>query len=217
MSRESDRIGDNVACLAAADIPFTLVSTAGFHCTVWRSIGVFVREGVRAPQDFVLKCCKRPYRVPEVKAMHREYRQLKRGLEDIVPSAQFVATSVNGRPGMVVLAENCTPWFDLSNPGNEDEALPLIRRRPKARAQLARFTRTARTWLDRDAAVIDLCGTENLILDRNYGVRFLDSFHVFFYLDTLHVIDEVDDALEFRLETSIKRLEYLERIVAALN
>ncbi|MDH3317131.1 MAG: hypothetical protein OER43_15375 [Gammaproteobacteria bacterium] len=217
MSQESDRVPATIACLETESMPFTLVSTAGFHCDVWRSIGVIVRGGERAPMDFVLKRYKRPCTLAEIRVLGKEYRTIKQALEEIVPTARFVATHVNYSPSVIVLAENCTPWFDLSNPGNEDEALPLLSRKARARAQLAEFVRHARRWMEEDSRIIDLGGTENLVLDKNYGVRYLDSFHVFFYLDMLHVIDEVDDALMFRIEICIKRLEYLERLVKRLE
>lgn len=217
MGKENDRIGADIACLGAAEMPFTLVSTAGFHCDVWRSMGVIVRGENRLALDFVLKVSKRPYRLPEVRILADEHRVIRAALEDIVPRARFVATRVNNKPGAIVLVENRTPWFDISNPGNEDEALPLLRRQGKAAGQLQRFTACARRWLEAESRVIDLCGIENLVLDRKYEVRYLDSFHVFFYLDILHVIDEVDDALKFRIETSVKRLEYLERLVQAVR
>ncbi len=217
MSQEFDRVPATIACLDTENMPFTLVSTAGFHCDVWRSIGVIVRGGKRAPMDFVLKRYKRPCTLAETRVLGKEYRTIKQALEEIVPTARFVATHVNSRPSVIVLAENCTPWFDLSNPGNEDEALPLLSRKARARAQLAEFVGHARRWMEQDSRIIDLGGTENLVLDKNYGVRYLDSFHVFFYLDMLHVIDEVDDALMFRIEICIKRLEYLERLVKRLE
>ncbi|MDX1528210.1 MAG: hypothetical protein R3337_06250, partial [Gammaproteobacteria bacterium] len=83
--------------------------------------------------------------------------------------------------------------------------------------QLADFTRHARRWMEEESKMIDLGGTENLVLDKDYGVRYLDSFHVFFYLDMLHLIDEVDDSLTFRIEMCIRRLEYLERLVKQLG
>ncbi len=217
MSLETDRVPAKIACLDTESLPFTLVSTAGFHCDVWRSIGVIVRGDQRAPMDFVLKRYKRPCSLAEIRVLGKEYRTLKESLADIVPTARFIATQIDGRQSVVVLAETCTPWFDLSNPGNEDEALPLLRRRGRAKAQLADFTRDARRWLDDDSKIIDLGGTENLILDKDYGVRYLDSFHVFFYLDMLHLIEEVDDALTFRIEACIRRLEYLERLVKRLQ
>lgn len=45
----------------------------------------------------------------------------------------------------------------------------------------------------------------------------LPEVRVFFHLDILHLIDEVDDALKFRIETSVQRLEYLERLVKAVR
>lgn len=217
MSLETDRVPAKIACLETENMPFTLVSTAGFHCDVWRSIGVIVRAGQRAAMDFVLKRYKRPCSLAEIRVLGKEYRILKDALEEIVPTARFVATQVNSKPSVIVLAENCTPWFDLSNPGNEDEALPLLRRRPRARAQLAEFVRHAGRWMDEESRIIDLGGTENLVLDKQYGVRYLDSFHVFFYLDMLHVIEDVDDSLKFRIEICIKRLEYLRRLAARLK
>ncbi len=217
MSQETDRVPSSIACLKTEDMPFTLVSTAGFHCDVWRSIGVMVRGAERVPMDFVLKPYKWPCTLAEVRALGNEYRTIKLALEEMVPSAQFVATQVNSRSSLIVLAENCTPWFDLSNPGNEDEALPLLRSKPRARAQLAEFVRHARRWMEENSCIIDLGGTENLVLDKDYGVKYLDSYHVFFYLDMLHVIDEIDDALMYRIETCINRLEYLERLVKQLE
>ncbi len=217
MTQEADRVPAKIACLETENTPFTLVSTAGFHCDVWRSIGVIVRGGERAPMDFVLKRYKRPCTLAEISVLGKEYRTLKAALEEIVPTARFVATRVDAKPSVVVLAENCTPWFDLSNPGNEDEALPLLSRSDRAKAQLADFVRHARRWMAEESKIIDLGGTENLVLDKDYGVRYLDSFHVFFYLDMLHVIEEVDDSLTFRIEMCIRRLEYLERLVKRLQ
>lgn len=217
MSQETDRVPAKIACLDTENLPFTLVSTAGFHCDVWRSIGVIVRGDQRAPLDFVLKRYKRPCSLAEIRVLRKEYRTLKTALDEIVPAAQFVATQVDAKQSVIVLAENCTPWFDLSNPGNEDEALPLLRRKGRAKAQLADFTRHARRWMEEESKMIDLGGTENLVLDKDYGVRYLDSFHVFFYLDMLHLIDEVDDSLTFRIEMCIRRLEYLERLVKQLG
>ena len=217
MSLETDRVPAKVGCLDTENLPFTLVSTAGFHCDVWRSIGVIVRGDQRAPMDFVLKRYKRPCSLAEIRVLGKEYRTLKTALDEIVPTARFVATQVDAKPSVVVLAENCTPWFDLSHPGNEDEALPLLRRKARAKAQLADFTHHARRWMEEDSKMIDLGGTENLVLDKDYGVRYLDSFHVFFYLDMLHLIDEVDDSLTFRIEVCIRRLEYLERLVKQLG
>ena len=124
---------------------------------------------------------------------------------------------MDSRRSVIGLAENCTPWFDLPNPEDGDEALPLLGSRPRARAQLAEFIRHARRRMDEDSCIIDLSGTENLVLEKHYGVRYLDSFHVFSSLDMLHVVEYVDDALKFRIEICIKRLEYLQRLVERLE
>jgi hypothetical protein len=51
------------------------------------------------------------------------------------------------------------------------------------------------------------------VLDINRDVRYLDSFHVFFFEDMLHALEEVDLRLKERIETSLERLAYLERLV----
>lgn len=55
MTQQADRVAAVIACLETRDMPFTLVSTAGFHCDVWRSIGLIVRGGERVRMDFVLE------------------------------------------------------------------------------------------------------------------------------------------------------------------
>jgi hypothetical protein len=195
-------------------MPFTLVSTAGFHCEVWQSMGVIVSGGTRTEVDFVLKRYLRPSSLAATSSLGRELDTLRRALGDIVPATRLVATRVNGKVGVVALCETCTPWFDLGNPANEEEALPILARHPRARAELARFVAAARRWLDEDHKVIDLCGTQNLVLDRAYRVRYVDSFHVFFYLDVLHTLQEVDEELRYRLDLAVRRLEYLEALSA---
>jgi hypothetical protein len=213
VSKETDRLEKEVACLNVRDMPFTLVSRLGFHCDVWRSIGRLVTIEGSKPLDFVLKVSKRLCNWREVAALAKEYRVLRSALDDMVPSSIFVATRVNRAPGAIVFAESCTPWFDLGNPTNEGEALPLLAHQPRLRYQLEHFTRCARRWLDERRMVIDLQGAENLVVDRQGGVRYLDSFHVFFYRDTLDAVDSVDDDFLFRVDQSIRRLEYLEWLV----
>ena len=57
--------------------------------------------------------------------------------------------------------------------------------------------------------LLDLCGVENLVLDRSHGIRYLDSFHVFFYLDMLLMLDHVDNELVARIQIAERRLDYL--------
>ena len=73
-------------------MPFTLVSTAGFRCDVRRSIGVIMCGAERAPTDSVLKPYKRPCTLAEIRVPGTEYRILKDALDEIVPTARFVAT-----------------------------------------------------------------------------------------------------------------------------
>ena len=209
MARESDRIPDRVACLNTDALPAALVSTRGFNCEVWQSAGVIVRDdGRREPVNFVVKRHRFACPLPKVRAFQREYRRLRGALEEMVPAAVFVATLVDDQPNVVVLAEARAPWFDLARPGNDDEARPLLARMPRARRQLRRFVDAARRWSD-DGLVIDLFGSENLVLDRNRQVSYLDSFGVFFYEDTLHAVDGADDEFAERIAVSRRRLDYV--------
>ena len=213
MSTESDRLAKDVACLKGQEMPFTLVSKIGFNCDVWRSIGRIIEAGRARPLDFILKVGKRRCTLREVQVLAKQYRTLRTELDEIVPESIFVATEINGVPSAIVFARTCKPWFDLAHPVNREEAVPLLRHQPRSRHQLAHFVQCARRWLDERGMVIDLYGGENLVLDRSEGVRYLDSFYPFFYLDLLTVIDEVDEGLEFRIEQSIQRLDYLEWLV----
>jgi hypothetical protein len=208
MAIESDRIPDRVACLNTRALPATLISTRGFNCEVWQSAGVIVTAGGRFPVDFVVKRHRFACTLPKLKVLNREYRTLRATLEEMVPAAVFVATRIEGEQNVVVLAQTCTPWFDLARPGNADEAQPLLARLPKARAQLARFVRAARRWAD-EGRVLDLYGRENLVLDRDRNVRYLDSFGVFFYQDMAHALGDIDEEYLERIAISRDRLEYV--------
>jgi hypothetical protein len=217
MTREADRVPAKVACVEKESMPFTLVSTAGFHCDVRRSIGVMVRGGERASMDFMLKRYKRPCTLAEIRVSGKEYLTIKGALEEIVPTARFGKTRMDAKPSVVVLAVNCTPRFDLSSPGNKDEALALLSRRGSAKAQLADFVRRALYWTDEESKIIDLGGHREPGPGQRLRGRYLDGFHVFFYLDMLDVIEEVDDSLSFRFQVCIRRLDYLQRLVKQLQ
>lgn len=216
MGKENDRLSAAVACIDADRLPLTLVSTAGFHCDVWRSAGVIVRDGRRQPVDFVLKRSLEPCPAGYVRVLARDYRRLREALDEVIPEAVFVSTRIDGEPSVIVLAQTCHPWFDLANPGNEEEALALLRGLPRARDQLSRFVTAARGWADAfDARVIDLHGVQNLVLDRDRQVRYMDSFGVFLFPDLLEILGDEDDSLRERIEVSLGRLDYLERVLAA--
>ncbi len=215
MAKESDRLDADIACIDAQRTPASLISTAGAHCEVWRSAGWVVRRGERTPVDFVIKRYREPCSMPEVGTLARHYRQLKSTLADIIPNALFVATKVDGAPSVCVLAESVNVWFNIANPQNREEAIPLLRTLPKARRQLDCFIHQAKRWLNADdARIIDLYGLDNLVLDIDRNVRYLDSFHVFFFPEMTHMFGDLDDDLEGRIDISLQRLSYLENLLA---
>ena len=72
----------------------------------------------------------------------------------------------------------------------------------------------ARWWQQSDnPRIIDLFGIDNLVLDVNREVRYLDNFHVFFFEDMLYALSEVDRDLQERIEISRDRLDYLEHLL----
>ena len=90
----------------------------------------------------------------------------------------------------------------------------LFARSWQGKSQLRRFLDAARAWeSESDARIIDLSGVDNLVLDRSYNVRYVDSFGVFFYPDLLYVISDFDTTLSERIDTSRNRINYLERIL----
>ena len=89
----------------------------------------------------------------------------------------------------------------------------MLAHSPKARAQLATFVRAAREWAGQ-GRVIDLYGRENLVLDRDRNVRYLDSFGVFFYADMMHAIAGIDEEYQQRIDISLRRLDYVESLLA---
>lgn len=215
-AREADRLAKRVHCLDLEDVPFTLISKYGFHCDVWRSIGRLITAEGPMSMDFVLKVAKHSCSVREVKVLAREHRLLRRGLEDVIPRTFYVATRIDDKPGVVAYADTCQLWFDLANPTNEVESLALLKRARRTPDQLRRFVKSARRLLDEERKLVDLFGSENLIVDRHYNVRYIDSFHVFFYMETADVIDDVGEQFRYRSDQSIQRLEYLEWLVSKL-
>ncbi|MEW8270332.1 MAG: hypothetical protein AB2718_08615, partial [Candidatus Thiodiazotropha taylori] len=128
----------------------------------------------------------------------------------------FVVTKINGRASVLVLAQAINVWFNIANQQNEEEAIKLLCANPKARIQLSRFVKAAQAWRKSDnPKVIDLFGIDNLVMDTNRDIHFLDSFFVFFFEDTFHLIDgcEEDTELADKVNLSIKRMNYLERLL----
>ncbi|MCU7815586.1 MAG: hypothetical protein KZQ81_10320 [Candidatus Thiodiazotropha sp. (ex Rostrolucina anterorostrata)] len=214
----------DIACLDHKRLRPTLVSTIGSHCEVWRSNkrNEIISEGEDEVvyTEFVIKRPFTDYSEREAKLLARHYRQLKDTLDEIIPDALFVITKINGRPSLLVLATAINIWFNIANQQNEEEAMKLLCANPKARIQLARFVRAAQAWrISDNPRMIDLFGIDNLIMDTNREIRFLDSFFVYFFEDTFHLIDgsDEDSELKDKVELSVKRLLYLEHLLAIVK
>lgn len=203
---------DDVACLNTKRRSLELKSIVGHHCDVWQlSIQSAKR---RRPHDLVIKKYRTRCSFRELQVLDRDYRVLKMSLEDIVPDTIFVPTRTEEGLSAIAVSHAVVPWFNLANPINESDAVPLLRGLPKARNQLMRFCHAARKWAyEADGKIIDLYGLDNLVLDTNREVRYLDSFHVFFYADMVNYVDEEDHYLMHRMEISVNRFEYLEHLL----
>lgn len=213
MSKEDERISSHIACLDIRNMPATLVPASGYHCEVWRSTGIVLREGRRIPIDVVIKRHFQPCSLREVQVLYNEYRELKFRLEEIIPSALFISTMIDRKENVIVIAEAANPWFNIANPANEEETVPLLRQLSNTRNQLRRFVETARYWHQEKDKIIDLYGLDNLVLDVNREVKYIDSFGVFFYGDLLYAIDEVDQQVKDKIEISLQRRDYLEYVI----
>jgi hypothetical protein len=218
--KEIDRLLADIACLDRKQLRASLISTTGSHCEVWRSSRRYLNEKEQkngtAYIEFVIKWPLAHYSESEARLLARHYRLLKETLDEIIPETLFVVTRVNGAPSVIVLAKAINVWFNIANPLNEEEAVRLLRANPKSRIQLARFVRAAKAWHNSDnARMIDLFGLDNLVMDNNRQIVFLDSFFVFFFEDTFHLIDdrEEDDGLKQKITISHKRLVYLQHLL----
>ena len=166
--------------------------------------------------EFVIKWPLSQLSEPEARLLARHYRLLKEILDEVIPDALFVITRINGVPSVLVLAEAINVWFNVANPQNEEEAVRLLCANTKSRIQLARFVRAAKAWRQSDnPRVIDLYGLDNLVMDNNRQIVFLDSFFVFFFEDMFHLIDGSDEDTELKdkVDISLKRLAYLEHLL----
>jgi hypothetical protein len=221
--RADDRLAADIQAINPEALRATLISNVGNHCEVWRT-------SRRAPRvdnpthhadetspytEFVIKHPIIDYNDREIRLLATHYRLLKAQLDDIIPDALFLITRINGRRNVCVLARAVNIWFNIANPQNRDEAIPLLRESPKAKLQLECFLETARELRDADnPKLIDLYGLDNLVLDTNREIRYLDSFDVFFYEDMLDLFGEPDPELASKIKISRGRLAYLEDILA---
>ena len=208
----SDPTLDDVPCLNVKRQRLELKSTVGHHCDVWQ---MSVHRSRRLkPYDVVIKKYRSTCSFRQIQILDRDYRRLKASLEDIVPGTIYVPTRLPDGLSVVAVSRAVVPWFNLANPINEPDAVPLLRKLPKARNQLMRFCHAARKWAhEKHSKIIDLYGLDNLVLATNRELRYLDSFHVFFYADMWHFPDESDDQLDQRMEISVSRCQYLEHLL----
>lgn len=214
MMRQPDPMADDIACLDLDSIPATLIATTGYHCDVWQITRVPILEHHSAV-DVVVKRFREPCSLPEIRILLKEYQMLRRSLGQLIPKARFVATRIGNQDSVIAIAEAVYPWFNIANPANEEETIHLLMQLPRARDQLARFVKAARGWHEEDGnRIIDLYGLDNLVLDRNRDVRYVDSFRVFFHGDIFHLIDGADSALEEKMELSLQRRAYLEYVLS---
>lgn len=216
---EEDRSVFGIACVDSKRDRVALVSTRGNHCLVWRG-GRRRRlrsSGQKIYTEFVVKYPRDQYVFRDAQILANQYRLLRDALGDIVPEAIFVMSCIEGQPNMFVLARAVNVWFNIANPMNRDEAIGLLRDNEMARVQLGHFIAQARRWREGpNPRVIDLYGLDNLVMDNQWRIRYVDSFYVFFFEDMLHMLGgEPDYELQEKIEVSLRRLAYLEEILAA--
>ncbi len=149
----------------------------------------------------------------EGRIYYQDYRRLKQNLYEIIPDAVFVRTQINKEDNILVIARAHVPWFNIANPAFEEEAIPLLKKLPKAWRQLSDFVTYARFLYRTEQKVIDLWGLDNLVLDTGREIRYLDSFEVFFHADLLHLIDNPGEDLEEKIAVSLRRLDYLDHLL----
>ena len=214
--REEDRPALDIACINPKHRYAALVSTTGNHCQVWRStLKRDMDDGDESYVEYVIKYPVDSYGLADAKVLVKQYRMLRDALGDIVPEAVFVMSCIDGVPNLFVLARAVNVWFNIANPSNREEAIGLLRDHPMARAQLATFVRQAKRWRKGpNPRVIDLFGIDNLVMDNQRCIRFVDSYYVFFFEDLLHMLGgEPDYELEEKINVSLKRLAYLDDIL----
>lgn len=211
MSADAERLPP-IACLNTATFRASLISTTGYHCEVWQVSGMLMRRAEKVPLDVVVKHHLESAAWSDIRVLQKEYSMLRRALGNVVPRAIFIHSVVDGSPNVLVVAKAVQPWFNLANPVNEADAIPLLRRLPRARKKLRRFVRVANRWYEEQGLVIDLYGLDNLVLDVDRKIRYVDSFRVFFYEDLLYALDKADPELEERIKLSRTRLDYLRHL-----
>ena len=216
-TRSLDALHADIACLNTHQLKATLIANNGYHCQVWqRSALVSINNEIMI-HDVVIKKPRDPIGRHDARIYHRDYRKLCDRLGDIVPEAAFIITTVDGEESVIIVAETVHRWFNIANPSNAADAIPLLRRLEKARHQLARFLEAARDWHEQEGKIIDLYGLDNLVLDRDRNIRYVDSFGVFLYEDLMHIVDNAYEDLSDKIELSLQRFDYLNFVLREAN
>jgi hypothetical protein len=218
--REINRPALDVACLHPNSHRAALVSTTGSHCYVWRSNQKPLEADPIADVsylEYVIKYPRERYEVMDARILAKQYGELREALGEIVPEALYVISCIDGEPNLFVVAKAVDIWFNIANPSNREEAIGLLRECPMARRELRVFVDQARAWRNgSNPRVIDLYGLDNLVMDNQRRIRYVDSYYVFFFEDMLHLLGgERDFELEDKIERSLTRLVYLEEILGA--
>lgn len=210
MSIEWDEV--DIACIDTVYTPATLISTQGSHCDVWRSMGYLYSDGERQEIDFVLKRHLGACSARETAMLHRHYEEIRSELGLIIPHTRFIRTKIEGEESVLALAETISPWVNVANPANESEVIPLLKKMPRPYDQLELFVQFAERQYETHGRVLDLYGIDNLVLDTQQQIRYMDSFYIYFYEDMCDIVD-IDDPLPMRINVSKERLEYLKHIL----
>lgn len=219
--KSEDRPALEVACLDRSAMRAALVATLGNHCRVWRGA---LKDETTSTKDsgyaeYVIKYPVELYDDNDARILRSQYGTLRDALGEIIPEALFVKSRIDGRTNLFVIARAVDIWFNIANPTNREEAIGLLREHPIARHQLSRFVAQAKRWRQPpNPRLIDLYGLDNLIMDKQRQIRYVDSFFVFFFEDMLHLIGgEPDYELEDKIRVSQRRLAYLDDVVRAAS
>ena len=216
--QEDDRPSLSITCLHPNSRRAALVSTTGNHCQVWRSVHKQAdTESDAAYLEYVIKYPRDQYHPADARILAAQYRRLREDLGEIVPDALFVMSYIENQPNLFVVARAVNIWFNIANPRNREEAVGLLRDYPMARHQLRFFVDQAHRWREGpNPRVIDLYGLDNLVMDNQRQIRYIDSYYVFFFEDMLHLLGgERDFELEEKIDVSLQRLSYLEQLLLA--
>lgn len=110
----------------------------------------------------------------------KEYDEIKLRLGEIVPNATYIRAKVGQTLGALVLAEPIKITTDMLSEENKPYILEVLKSNPQTRQQLEDLLDAFDEWLAK-GKVLDLSdnGEENVVLDENQNLHYIDSFDVF--------------------------------------